>query len=129
MGLFVRSNGYYYAEITVNGKRIQKSLKTKSKVFAQDLYHVLLREKILKDFFSESNPTNHINTNSKVSIKQDKKRIRSTIPIIEKYMQNCKSRNLGNRAVEDKKRTFKLLREYKLMSFEDYSTKKIDALW
>ena len=54
MGLFLKANGYYYAEITINNKRIQKSLRTKSKIFAQDLYHVLLREKILQSFFSHS---------------------------------------------------------------------------
>ena len=33
-------------------------------------------------------------------------------------MKNCESRELGNRAMEDKKRTFKLFKEYKLVSFE-----------
>ena len=45
-------------------------------------------------------------------------------------MKNCESRELGHRAIEDKKRTFKLLKEYKLVSFEgDFSTNKIDKLW
>ena len=44
-------------------------------------------------------------------------------------MKNCESRELGHRAIEDKKRTFKLFKEYKLVSFEDFSTNKIDKLW
>ena len=44
-------------------------------------------------------------------------------------MKNCESRELGYRAIEDKKRTFKLFKEYKLVSFEDFSTNKIDKLW
>ena len=45
-------------------------------------------------------------------------------------MKNCESRELGNRAIEDKKRTFKLFKEYKLVSFEEnFSTNKIDKLW
>ena len=48
MGIYKRSNGYYYAEITINNKRIQKSLKTQSIILAKDLYHVILREHLLK---------------------------------------------------------------------------------
>ena len=48
MGLFLKANGYYYAEITINNKRIQKSLKTQSIILAKDLYHVILREHLLK---------------------------------------------------------------------------------
>ena len=29
MGIFLNSNGYYYVELTLNKKRVQKSLRTK----------------------------------------------------------------------------------------------------
>ena len=133
MGIFLNSNGYYYVELTLNNKRVQKSLRTKSKVFAQDLYHVLLREQILQSFFphtqSSSSNNPQLPTAPPIEIKQDKRKTRFTSNAINKYMKNCESRELGHRAIEDKKRTFKLLKEYKLVSFEDFSTNKIDKLW
>lgn len=44
MGIYKRSNGFYYLQMNVDGQPIQKSLKTKSIVLAKDLYHVILRE-------------------------------------------------------------------------------------
>ncbi len=129
MGIFLNSNGYYYVELTINKKRVQKSLRTKSKVFAQDLYHVLLREQILRSFFPNSSNNPPLPTAPPIEIKQDKRKTRSINNAIDKYMKNCESRELGHRAIEDKKRTFKLFKEYKLVSFEDFSTNKIDKLW
>ena len=52
MGIYKRSNGYYYVQININGQSIQKSLKTQSIILAKDLYHVILREHLLKSWFS-----------------------------------------------------------------------------
>ncbi len=106
----------------------KKSLK-KSKVFAKDLYHVLLREQILQSFFPSSSKNTSLSTALPIEIKQDIRKTRSINFAIDKYVKNCESRDLGIRAMGDKKRTFKLLKEYKFVSFEDYSTNKIDKLW
>ena len=87
--------------------------------FYSDLYQVLLREQILQSFFLNLSNNLPLPIAPPVQVKQDKRKTRSINNAIDKYMKNCESRDLGNRAIEDKKRTFKLLKEYKLVSFEE----------
>ena len=87
--------------------------------FYPDLYHVLLREQILQSFFPNLSNNPPLPIAPPVQVKQDKRKTRSINNAIDKYMKNCESRELGNRAIEDKKRTFKLFKEYKLVNFEE----------
>ena len=127
MGLFLKSNGYYYAEITINNKRVQKSLRTKSKVFAQDLYHVLLREQILQSFFPSSSNNTFIRS-SEITDTTKKERLSVEKTYLE-YLRYSESQGHGYCVMEDKKRLLKRLKVHHLTSFAHITVKKVDQLW
>ena len=130
MGLFLRSNGYYYAEMVWNGRKMQRSLKTKSKAFARDLYHVLLREKIVKDFFpTQSTDKAYYSPDEGIyqalhappSVSLDK--------CSKAYLQDCLSRGLGKRSLDDKKRFFKILARHKFTNFDKFTPENVNKFW
>ncbi|MGL5722866.1 MAG: hypothetical protein ACRCY4_10765 [Brevinema sp.] len=137
MGLFLRSNGYYYAELVYNGRKMQRSLKTnplqdvpEDKAFARDLYHVLLREKIVKDFFP-TQPTDK----AYYSPDEDIYQALHAPPSVsldkcsKAYLQDCLSRGLGKRSLNDKARFFKILTRYKFTRFEALTPDNVNRFW
>ncbi|MGL4388368.1 MAG: hypothetical protein ACRCTJ_03130, partial [Brevinema sp.] len=56
MGLYQRSNGYYYLQIRENEKYKRISLETKNKILAQELYNAYLLDKVKSKLYK----TNHI---------------------------------------------------------------------
>ncbi|MGL5254811.1 MAG: hypothetical protein ACRC9L_07465 [Brevinema sp.] len=127
MGLFLRSNGYYYIQYNRNGRRVQKSLKTKNKFFAKDLYHAFLREKLLKELFPPTPPSPQFL--SFEAYKDSEKPLKSLVVSYKEYLKDCVSRGIGKRSIEEKNHFLKLITRYKLTRFEALTPDNVNKFW
>ncbi len=101
MGIYRRSTGIYYVQLNINGKTIQKSLKTRSHALAKDLYHVILREHILKSWFE---PREYISAvpNEKEIKTTKTKQTPSFERMYLKYLDNCKTQDISKNVLLNK---------------------------
>ncbi len=106
MGIYKRANGVYYVQLNIGGKKIQKSLKTKNHILAKDLYHVILREHLLKNWFTSANMP--IQSSEQKQLKTEKiKQTPNFINWYYKYLEHCKTLNLGKTYSRAKRKALK----------------------
>ena len=127
MGIYKRSNGYYYVQININGQSIQKSLKTQSIILAKDLYHVILREHLLKSWFSPVVPLPAVPPSQLNPVKV--KQTPSFEKMYLKYLEHCKTNDLSKRTIEAKQHALRLFKQHKIDSFSNLNTKNLDKFW
>ncbi len=128
MGIYKRANGVYYVQLNIDGKKIQKSLKTKNHILAKDLYHVILREHLLKNWFTSANMP--IQSSEQKQLKTEKvKQTPNFINWYYKYLEHCKTLNLSKRTVEQKERLLKVFKSHKIDSFNNLNNKMLGRFW
>ncbi|OON98669.1 MAG: hypothetical protein ATN35_04070 [Epulopiscium sp. Nele67-Bin004] len=126
MGLYQRSNGVYYLSFSMDNKRYQKSLNTKNKHLADELYSIFLKEKFLKSTLLQLSNTQ--NTAPQV-IEKPKQESKSFHSHYLKYLELCESNNLSIRTIEGKKWALKLFKQYKINTYSDINSAKLDKFW
>ncbi|OOO00417.1 MAG: hypothetical protein ATN35_07425 [Epulopiscium sp. Nele67-Bin004] len=127
MGLYQRSNGVYYLSFSMDNKRYQKSLNTKNKHLADELYAIFLKEKFLKSTLLQlSTSSNITDTQTTEKPKQESKNFHSHYL---KYLELCESNNLSIRTIEGKKWALKLFKQYKINTYSDINSAKLDKFW
>ena len=123
MGLYKRDNGVFYLSLTINKKRVYKSLQTKNKQLADELYAIYLKETFLKSLQStESQKMSKITDTPK-------KQILSIEKTYLEYLKYSESQGNGHRVIEDKKRLLKRLKVNGFIGFDFLTGENVDQLW
>ena len=123
MGLYKRDNGVFYLSLTINKKRIYKSLQTKNKQLADELYAIYLKETFLKSLQStESQKMSQITDTPK-------QKILSIEKTYLEYLKYSESQGNGHRVIEDKKRLLKRLKVNGFIGFDFLTCENVDQLW
>ena len=123
MGLYKRDNGVFYLSLTINKKRVYKSLQTKNKQLADELYAIYLKETFLKSLQStESQKMSQITDTPK-------QKILSIEKTYLEYLKYSESQGNGHRVIEDKKRLLKRLKANSFIGFDFLTCENVDQLW
>ena len=123
MGLYKRDNGVFYLSLTINKKRVYKSLQTKNKQLADELYAIYLKETFLKSLQStESQKMSQITDTPK-------QKILSIEKTYLEYLKYSESQGNGHRVIEDKKRLLKRLKVNGFIGFDFLTGENVDQLW